>query len=320
MHLPDGLLDLKTAGLSLALGAISVGLASIRARATLPARKIPLLGVAGAFVFAAQMVNFPILGGTSGHLMGALLIAVLLGPSAAVVVMSAVLLLQCLLFGDGGLLALGANVLNMAVVGAVGGHAVYFAIRRVLGGTRGMLVASAFAAWASVVMAATACALELALSGTAPPASVLPPMVLVHFAIGAGEAIITALVLSAIARARPELLAQTPGPFPRRVLVPGLVVALGVAMLLAPFASSWPDGLERVTQGWARTPGFAWAVPFADYAFPSGSALGQASPLVQTAIAGLAGTLLMFLVALGLAFCLRPLTRSRLTGSVDEKR
>src|SRR5512146_2945908 len=115
MHIPDGFLDTKTAAATGAIAALGLGVALRQARFHLPPRRVPLLGLAAAFVFAAQMLNFPIGGGTSGHLVGGVLAAALLGPSAAVVVLSAVLLVQCFMFADGGVLALGANVFNMAI-------------------------------------------------------------------------------------------------------------------------------------------------------------------------------------------------------------
>src|SRR5512147_218372 len=138
MHIPDGFLDAKTALATGALAAAGLGLALRDARRSLPPRKVPLMGLSAAFIFAAQMLNFPVAGGTSGHLVGAVLASVLLGPSAAIVVMTAVLLIQCLLFADGGLLALGANLFNMAIVAVLGGHAVYRAVRRVLPDRRGL--------------------------------------------------------------------------------------------------------------------------------------------------------------------------------------
>ena len=129
MHIPDGFLDAKTLAVTTGLAAIGVTAAVRQARTQLPPRKVPLLGVTAAFVFAAQMVNFPIAGGTSGHLIGGVLAGVLLGPSGAVLVMTAVLTLQCLLFADGGLLALGANIFNMGIVGTLGGFAIYAALK-----------------------------------------------------------------------------------------------------------------------------------------------------------------------------------------------
>src|SRR5512146_2775607 len=119
MHIPDGFLDTKTAAATGAIAALGLGVALRQARVHLPSRRVPLLGLAAAFVFAAQMISFPVVAGTSGHLVGAVLVAALLGPSAAVVVISAVLMVQCLMFSDGGISALGANIFNMAVIGGV---------------------------------------------------------------------------------------------------------------------------------------------------------------------------------------------------------
>ena len=131
-----------------------------------PPRRVPLLGLAAAFLFAAQMVNFPVAGGTSGHLVGGVLAAALLGPSAAIVVLTTVLIVQCFLFADGGVLALGANIFNMAIVGAAGGYAIYRVVCRALPGTRGQVAAVAFAGWCSTVLASICCAGQLAWSGT----------------------------------------------------------------------------------------------------------------------------------------------------------
>ncbi|MRR10692.1 cobalamin biosynthesis protein CbiM, partial [bacterium] len=127
MHLPDGFLDAKTAALATGAAAVGVGLALRRARTSLEPRQTPLLGLASAFIFAAQMLNFPVAGGTSGHLMGGVLAAVLLGPAAAILVMTCVLVVQALVFADGGLTALGANVFNIGILSVCGGYAVYAA-------------------------------------------------------------------------------------------------------------------------------------------------------------------------------------------------
>jgi cobalt/nickel transport system permease protein len=154
MHIPDGFLDAKVIAATAALAAIGVGAAWRQTKKNLPQRQIPLLGLAAAFVFAAQMLNFPVAGGTSGHLLGAVLISVLLGPSAAVIVMTAVLVVQCFLFADGGVLALGANVFNMAVMGTLVGNAVYRMALHILGGERGRIAAVAIGSWSSVMAAA----------------------------------------------------------------------------------------------------------------------------------------------------------------------
>src|ERR1039458_7482818 len=167
LHIPDGFIDGKTAATTALLSAVGVGLALRQVRLRLPPRRVPLLGLAAAFLFAAQMVNFPVAGGTSGHLVGGVLVAALLGPSAAIVVLTTVLIVQCFLFADGGVLALGANVFNMAIVGAAGGYTIYRIVCRWLPGTRGQVAAVAFAGWCSTVLASICCAGELAWAGTA---------------------------------------------------------------------------------------------------------------------------------------------------------
>src|SRR4030095_12669824 len=132
MHLPDPFLDAKTATLSVAAAGAGVALALRQVRASVQSRQMPLLGLAGAFVFAAQMLNFPVPGGSSGHLIGGVLTAILLGPSAAVLVLTCVLIVQCLMFADGGVLALGANVFNMGIVAVCGGYFVFRLIKRLL--------------------------------------------------------------------------------------------------------------------------------------------------------------------------------------------
>ena len=164
MHIPDGFLNGRTAGAAAVLSAAGLAVA-LRRVCALPRRRIPLMGLAAAFVFAAQMLNFPIGGGTSGHLIGGVLCAVLLGPSAAIVVISCVLIVQCFVFADGGVLALGANVFNMAIVSSVGGYFIFRAIFKLLPGRRGQLIAVAVASWLSTVVAAAVCAGQLALSG-----------------------------------------------------------------------------------------------------------------------------------------------------------
>jgi cobalt/nickel transport system permease protein len=193
----------------------AVGAAARRVQRTLEPERVPLMGMAGAFIFAAQMINFPVAGGTSGHLLGGLLAALLLGPAPAVLVMTAVFVVQCLLFQDGGLTALGANLFNMGIMGSVGGYGVYRGLRGLAVG-EGPAVAAA--AWLSVMLGAAATALQLALSGISPPGVVLPVMLAAHAFIGVGEALITLGALALIRRARPELL---PAPVSARDGVTG---------------------------------------------------------------------------------------------------
>ncbi len=304
MHIPDGFIDVPTAVTTGVLSALGLGYALRRVRKTLAASSVPLLGLSAAFVFAAQMLNFPVAGGTSGHLVGAVLVAVLLGPAAAVVVMSAVLILQCLLFADGGVTALGANVFNMAILAPGVGYATYRAIQRVFPGERGRLVGTAFGSWLSTVAAAVSCAGQLALSGIVPWRLVLPAMAGVHMLIGLGEALITTLVVAAVFRVRPDLFdgerERERAPRVRDVLVYGALVTVGLVVFVAPFASSWPDGLEKV----AATLGFEHRAaevvplhaPLPDYAVP-----GVDSVALTTILAGLAGTVVAFFLSYLLA-------------------
>ena len=206
LHAPDGFVSLPIATLMWAVTAAVVGYAVYRTNRDLDDRAVPLLGVMAAFIFAAQMFNFPVVGGTSGHLLGGVLAAVLLGPWAATLVVTAVIAIQALLFQDGGLLIMGANIFNMGIVGTLGGYAVYRAIAGLLGGEeRGRLPAAGVAAWVSVVAAAVAMTLQLAASGIVPLQIALPAMVGVHALIGIGEALITVGALAFIGATRADL-------------------------------------------------------------------------------------------------------------------
>jgi cobalt/nickel transport system permease protein len=212
VHLQDGFVSgpLNVAAAAVSAGALRVALN--RAARTLRDRTVPLLGVVAAFVFAAQMLNFPVAGGVSGHFVGAVFAAVLLGPGCAVLVMAVVLLLQCLLFADGGITALGTNLLNMGLVAGLGGYGIFRLLQRMLpDDRRGFLAAAAFASWCSVPLAAAACAVELAFSGTAPLGLVLPALLGTHAVIGVGEAAITWLILALVLDVRPDLLDAVPG-------------------------------------------------------------------------------------------------------------
>jgi cobalt/nickel transport system permease protein len=208
MHIPDGFIN---AGTSLGAGAVAfggIGLALRRTSRTLQDKHIPLAGLVSAFVFAAQMLNFPVGAGTSGHLLGGVLATVLVGPWAGAVCVTVVLIVQAL-FADGGLSALGLNVVNIALVGGLGGYAVFAFVRKALPKTRaGVVIASGAAAGASVVLAALALSAEYALGGAVelPVVSVAVAMVAVHVLIGAGEAVITAMTVAAVVGVRPDLV------------------------------------------------------------------------------------------------------------------
>jgi cobalt/nickel transport system permease protein len=208
MHIPDGFLSTPVwVGMDI-VSVSAVGAAVRRVEQTLDGAQVPLMGMTAAFVFAAQMINFPVAGGTSGHLLGGLLAALLLGPAPAVVVMTTVFVAQCFLFQDGGLTALGANVFNMGIIGSLGGYGIYRALCRLRMGERSAVAA---ASWLSVMLGAAAASVELGLSGTIPFRVVLPAMLGVHALIGIGEALITLGALALVQRARPELLKAVGG-------------------------------------------------------------------------------------------------------------
>jgi cobalt/nickel transport system permease protein len=204
-----------------------------------------------AFIFAAQAINFPVAAGTSGHLLGGALAAIVMGPWAATLIMTAVIAMQGLLFQDGGLVVMGWNILNMGVFTAFTGYAVYSFAMRMFGQTRMARLGGAFAgAWISVVVGAIATAFELALSGTTPLNLGLPAMAGVHALIGVGEGIITIGAVSFLMMSRPGILKQAeiaPGRRGANLMVGGLLLAVLVA-LLSPLASANPDGLEKVAE------------------------------------------------------------------------
>ena len=207
LHAPDGFFSVPVALLMWVIAIVVIAISVRRVGDSFDERAIPLMGVTAAFIFAAQMINFPVVGGTSGHLLGAVLAAILLGPWAGTLVMTSVIAVQSLLFQDGGLLAMGANIVNMGLIGTIGGYAIYRALARLLGGEeRGRLPAAAIAAWSAVMLGAAAASVELALSGTTTLAVVLPAMLGTHALIGVGEALITVGALALIRSARPDLL------------------------------------------------------------------------------------------------------------------
>jgi len=207
MHIPDGFLNTGVAASTYVVSAGGIGFAARQAARNIGEKHIPLIGLTAAFIFAAQMLNFPIAGGTSGHLLGAALAAILLGPWTGALAVSLVVIVQALVFQDGGLMALGANVFNMAIVGCFTAYLAYQGLRLILGPTRkGILISAAVAAWFSVLIASAFAAVELAISGTSPLEVALPAMVGVHALIGIGEGAITAVVLSFVLATRRDLL------------------------------------------------------------------------------------------------------------------
>jgi cobalt/nickel transport system permease protein len=206
MHIPDGFLAANTWIPTWILSIGGIGYCLRKIRQLLKEKIVPFMGVMSAFIFAAQMLNFPIAGGTSGHLLGGVLAAVLVGPFAGAIVIAIVLIVQCLIFQDGGLTTLGANIFNMAIIGSIGGYLVYNFVRKIIRADKGIIAGAALASWLSVVIASAACAVELAISGTVPLKTVLLAMIGVHMLIGIGEAVITCLVVSVVLKARPDLI------------------------------------------------------------------------------------------------------------------
>jgi len=312
LHIPDGFLSVPVAALWWLL-TIALLAVAVRRVGTLNEHQVPMMGVMAAFIFAAQMLNFPVLGGTSGHLLGGALVALLLGPWAGTLVMACVVALQALLFQDGGLLALGANIFNMGIATAFVGTWVGTALLRMFGGKPWGLVGAGFvAAWISVMVAALLTSLQLVLSGLS-AAVVFPSMLAVHLFIGIGEGLITAAALAFVVSTRPDLVTSlTSYLSPKAVRRPvnrgalaaitgvGLAIAVVLA-LLSPLASSSPDGLERVAedQGFLeRTQDAAYNL-LPDYTIP-----GIDGP-ISTILAGVVGLLIVFGLAYGIALLIR---------------
>jgi cobalt/nickel transport system permease protein len=289
MHIPDGFLSVPVWAALDAAAIPAVGAAVGRMQKRLQEGQAPLLGVMGAFVFAAQMMNFPVGLGTSGHLLGGMLLAVALGPGAATVVLTAILILQALIFQDGGLLALGANIFNMAVVGVWAGWLPY---RNLSAGSwrRFAVFLGAFLS----VLATGACALlELRVSGVALNPAVVSVSSFLFAVTAVLEGMITVVVIEAICRLNPAWLHAPAGP-PRRVTGAILAVAIGVAIVAVFAASAQPDTLESLAQtaGLAERPPILPA-PLAEY-----EANLQTAEWMRKAVAGLAGLAMIYAACL----------------------
>lgn len=304
MHIPDGFLSVPVSIFFWLISALVIGYALKRVSADLGERQVPMMGVLAAAIFAGQMLNFAVAGGTSGHLIGAALATILLGPWAAMVILTCVISIQALIFQDGGLLVLGANIFNMAIIGVTVSFMVYHTIRKLTASRSWGLYVSGFtAAWVSVVVAALATAFELAVSGTSPVNIALPAMGSIHALIGIGEGLITVGALAFMHASRRDIVATGEAGTKRGgvVWIAGLFFALLLAVA-SPWASSHPDGLEWVAeqQGFllkAQNPIYK-IIP--DYLFP-----GVTNTAAATIIAGIIGTLIVFMVALGVAYTRR---------------
>jgi cobalt/nickel transport system permease protein len=332
VHAPDGFLNAGTAVTTGALSAGAVGAALRHMRTSLADRQVPLAGLAAAFIFAAQMFNFPVAAGTTGHLLGGALAAVLLGPATGAVVVTVVVLVQALAFADGGLTALGYNVLNMAVVTAFGGYGMFVLLRRVVPvNASGVVVATGLAAGLSVPLAAAAFAVEWLFGASAPVPfdTVFGAMVGVHLLIGFGEGLISAMAVGAVQAARPgrghgardldrTQAAARPRVGMRAFLLAGLLVTLLFAAVISQFAAGDPDGLERV----AQDQGFSASAadhalangPFADYATD-----GLRDASASLAVAGITGVTVTALIGLGVVAAVRDRTGRRPASAEPER-
>jgi cobalt/nickel transport system permease protein len=298
MHIPDGFLSAPVATTTWVLAGAGIA-AALRAEKRDPA-PVPagILGSLAAFVFAAQMVNIPVAPGTSGHLVGATLAAMLVGPWRAMIAMTAVLAIQAVFFQDGGLTAFGANLLDMGVAGSFVGFSVAALVARAVRGLRGYAVGAVVGAFAATLTGAVLTSLWLSLSGLYPLRGILPLMLTTHSAIGLLEAGLTGSILATVLRWRPDLVAGPTGAGnlrrPTAITIGLTGLALLIAAFLAPFASRLPDGLERT----AADLGFSGrAAPLLPAAL-EGSALfsGRLAPFVPV-LAGLVGTLLVSALA-----------------------
>ena len=294
LHIPDGFLTLVVSLICWVITALTLSVAISRTNKSLGEKQVPLMGIMAAFIFAAQMINFPVAGGTSGHLLGGALAAIVLGPWAGMLVMTAVIAVQALILQDGGLLVMGANILNMGLLTAAIGYGLY---RSVSGSSRGAKLAVAgVAAWLSVMAGALATALQLWLSGTSNLQTVVIAMLSVHALIALGEALITVAALGFILQTRPDLLDEksVSAQGGRGWVVAGIFISL-IVVLLSPFASANPDGLERVAQDLGFI-SIAQDAPFQilpDYTVPF---LGETS--LSTIVAGLIGALVVLGIAI----------------------
>ena len=209
MHIPDGFINAQISVLALVISAVFVYVALQGAKRQLDEKVAPLAGLAAVFIFAMQMINFPVAAGTSGHLIGGALAAILIGPWAGVLAVTVVLIVQALVFADGGLTAIGLNVLNMSVMATLMAWIIFRLLQRMFPKNLiGFLSATAIAAYLSVPLSAIGFTIEFALGGTAAIelSTVLGAMVGVHAVIGLGEAIITVLTISAVLSVRKDLV------------------------------------------------------------------------------------------------------------------
>ncbi len=297
MHIPDGFLSAPTSGVFWLVSIIVIAIALRRSEEEMDERGLPLMGVMAAAIFAAQMLNFAVTGGTSGHLLGSALAVILLGPWAAMLVIASVVVVQALVFQDGGVLVMGANLFNMAVVGVAVSYFVINLFNRLGKGKRWAILGGAFSAgWLSIFIASLSAALQLAVSGTSPANVALPAMGGIHALIGVGEGLITAAAVGVVFAARPEILQHgaSAKATARGIWLAGLLLS-ALLVATAPLASSHPDGLEWVAEelGFIDTAQEPMFEMIPDYVFP-----GIENEALATIVAGMIGIVLVTAVTL----------------------
>jgi cobalt/nickel transport system permease protein len=296
MHIPDGFLSVLVSVIFWIISVVTIGIALKKTGHLLGERQVPLMGVLAAAIFAGQMLNFSVTGGTSGHLLGAAIATILLGPWPAVLVMTCVVSVQALLFQDGGLLALGANIFNMAIVGVFVSYAVNTLSKKLI---KNIFVSGFLTAWSSIFIASLACALELAISGTSPANIAVPAMAAIHALIGIGEGLITVGAMALIYASRKDLLVadRSSSGSDKGILIGGSILALALA-IFSPLASSHPDGLEWVAEqkGFLEVARDSFYTIIPDYTMP-----GISNSALATIVAGVIGVVVVFGISFGIA-------------------
>ena len=288
MHIPNSMLNGQICPVTAVLSALGVIWAIFMASKSDKKPTAARFGAITALIFAGQMMNFPISNGTSGHLLGGVMAAVLLGLPFGVLAMSLVVTIQCLVFSDGGVSVLGANILNMAILGTViGGFVNQYLLKSLSVSSSKRNLSMGFAAWVSVMIAALACSIELALSGTIPFSKVIVAMLGTHAVIGVGEGLITVAVCSVLGM-EPIRTSQK-----KSVAIP-LIASGIIAIMLSPFASGFPDGLEWIAGKYhflnENAPTFV--TPLSDY-----SVSFMKNEVLSTSLAGVLGVAISFMVA-----------------------
>ncbi len=315
MHLADGFADPKVWAAFDVVSGAAVAYAARRARGLIKPEKTATMGIAAAFIFAAQMVNFKV-GPSSGHFVGATLAGILFGPFLGTIVLTAVLVLQAFFFADGGIAALGINIFNMGLIGTFLGYYVYEGLCRVIRLKGGEYAAAFIAAYLSVVTGATVLCLQLALfQPQVPVRALFAAMLSVHLLIGLGEGVITVAVLAVVRRTLPDAGrpdAETRAALPAGRIVAALIVVIAVATIIAQFASPLPDGLEYSLENEQLQPTHTeYALPhwWPDW-FAGYETRGVSHPAISLAAAGLVGVMLTLL----LVSAVGSLLASRCTG------